>query len=47
MKMNNILIFNGMQAIILNPSLAELLKKQEEEAKKKLAETEKFLAKQI
>jgi hypothetical protein len=43
--MNNILIFNGMQAIILNPSLAELLKKQEEAEKKRLAEAERLLGK--
>jgi hypothetical protein len=43
MKMNNILIFGHMQAVILNPNLVELLKKQEEEMKKKLAEAERLL----
>jgi hypothetical protein len=45
MEMDNILIFGHMQAIILNPNLVELLKKQEEEMKKKLAEAERLLGK--
>lgn len=32
--MNNIINFNGMQAIILNPKLLALLEKQEKENKK-------------